>query len=353
MRRLSESSAGASAPESTHELDEIEGSIPRRCCTLQEVKNRPEIVLWYLGNMLSYLGFFMPFLNLAYYMQLKGIPPTKSSWALTLLSLAECVTYIIASFMGDYLKGKLVYVNVLASAALSIICIIWPFVDVSYSVILVIAIAMGGFLGLTIVYTYAASGEVTELPIDIAWSFTNLWSGLGILMGPFFSGAIYDYRKSYDDVFYVVGALYVIDVVIFAAIPFVKRRRERMEAKTDYNEITGIVGDKQTFKITNRSVSKGSLANEDNNGGVVGEYGTTAKTDQAIPMKTPPPPETTEAYHRRDVGGGVGGYNQQNNATTGGWNQYSQHPTNNIVSNSTNPNNPFNQPNFASQNGWQ
>ena len=48
--------------------------------------------------------------------------------------------------------------------------------------------AMGGFLGLTIVYTYAASGEVTQLPLDIAWSFTNMWSGFGILIGPFFSG---------------------------------------------------------------------------------------------------------------------------------------------------------------------
>ena len=47
---------------------------------------------------------------------------------------------------------------------------------------------MGGFLGLSIVYTYAASGEVTQLPIDIAWSFTNMWSGVGILLGPFFSG---------------------------------------------------------------------------------------------------------------------------------------------------------------------
>ncbi len=47
---------------------------------------------------------------------------------------------------------------------------------------------MGGFLGLTIVYTYAASGEVTQLPIDAAWSCTNLWSGIGILVGPLFSG---------------------------------------------------------------------------------------------------------------------------------------------------------------------
>jgi hypothetical protein len=44
--------------------EEALANLPRRCCTLEEVKRRPEIVLWYLGNMLSYLGFFMPFLNL-------------------------------------------------------------------------------------------------------------------------------------------------------------------------------------------------------------------------------------------------------------------------------------------------
>jgi len=50
------------------------------------------------------------------------------------------------------------------------------------------AVGMGGFLGLNIVYTYAASGEVTQLPIDVAWACTNLWSGIGILLGPFCSG---------------------------------------------------------------------------------------------------------------------------------------------------------------------
>ena len=51
--------------------------------------------------------------------------------------------------------------------------------------------AMGGFLGVSIVYTYAASGEVTDQPIDQAWACTNLWSGMGILVGPFFSGKLY------------------------------------------------------------------------------------------------------------------------------------------------------------------
>jgi len=47
---------------------------------------------------------------------------------------------------------------------------------------------MGGFLGLNIVYTYAASGEVTGQHLDTAWSCTNLWSGIGILFSPVFSG---------------------------------------------------------------------------------------------------------------------------------------------------------------------
>ncbi|ELT90070.1 hypothetical protein CAPTEDRAFT_218721 [Capitella teleta] len=262
---------------------------PRRCCTLSEVKERPEIVLWYIGNGLSYLGFFMPFLNLPYYMKLHDIQPTRSSWVLTLLSLAECVTYIIASFLGDYLKNRLVYVNVVAAAALSIICMIWPFVDINYSLICLIALAMGGFLGLTIVYTYAASGEVTQLPIDIAWSFTNLWSGMGILVGPFFSGAIFDIRKSYDDVFFVVGALYMINTFIFALIPYFGwRRRRKQQESESYTEIHGMVATnyRETYKISSmRSLSKGSLANGDADG--VPEYGATTQETKTTPAEPP------------------------------------------------------------------
>jgi len=33
-------------------------------CTTSDVVGRPEIALWYTGNCLSYLGFYMPFVNL-------------------------------------------------------------------------------------------------------------------------------------------------------------------------------------------------------------------------------------------------------------------------------------------------
>jgi len=36
----------------------------RHHCTTSDVARRPEIALWYAGNCLSYLGFYMPFVNL-------------------------------------------------------------------------------------------------------------------------------------------------------------------------------------------------------------------------------------------------------------------------------------------------
>ena len=79
-----------------------------------------------------------------YYMQRKGISLQKSSVALTLLSLSEFVTYVLASVLGDNLKGRLIYANVVSSSCLAAICVAWPFVDVNYALIL--AISLGELL---------------------------------------------------------------------------------------------------------------------------------------------------------------------------------------------------------------
>ena len=76
-------------------------------------------------------------------MERKGISLEKSSLALTLLSLSEFVTYVVASVLGDNLKGRLVYANVVSSSCLAVICIAWPFVDIHYALIL--AISLGRF----------------------------------------------------------------------------------------------------------------------------------------------------------------------------------------------------------------
>jgi hypothetical protein len=68
MERLEEEEEEPSATVIDNQLvDEVadETKPPtKKCCTLAEVKARPEIVLWYMANCLSYLGFYMPFINL-------------------------------------------------------------------------------------------------------------------------------------------------------------------------------------------------------------------------------------------------------------------------------------------------
>ena len=106
----------------------------------------------------------------------------------------------------------------------------------------------------------------------------------------FVLGVIYDFRKSYDDVFYTVGFLFFIDTLLFLGIPLMQLRREKMEkSRLDYSEIQGYAGQQhtQTFRITKRSISKSSLANGDADGGVITDYGTTAPVEP--PEKQPPP----------------------------------------------------------------
>lgn len=108
-----------------------------------------------------------------------------------------------------------------------------------------------------------------------------------------FSGAIYDLRQSYDDVFYVVGCLYAIDAVIFAGIVYLQQRREKYGGlyPADYDEIAG--NTTQTFKIHGmHSMSKGSLANGEPGpleGGMKPADGGIMSPDPYAPPSYPPP----------------------------------------------------------------
>ena len=76
-------------------------------------------------------------------MEDKGIEPTESSFCLTALSLAECISYIFASLLGDkFFKGRLLLVNLVAAALLAVTCVLWTLLDVSYTAIVVLCTSM-------------------------------------------------------------------------------------------------------------------------------------------------------------------------------------------------------------------
>lgn len=74
---------------------------------------------------------------------------------------------------------------------------------------------------------YAGSGEAMDMNMDIAWTATCFIAGVGSLISPLISGAVYDWRHSYSDVFYVVGAVCVVNFLVFVGIPFARRYRTK------------------------------------------------------------------------------------------------------------------------------
>ena len=88
----------------------------------------------------------------------------------------ECVTYIIASFVGDWFKGKLILTNVIAAAALAFICLFWPLVDINYGIILLISLceyitALCEYITTLCEYiTYLKSVYEYTLPVSVSIS---------------------------------------------------------------------------------------------------------------------------------------------------------------------------------------
>jgi len=72
------------------------------------------------------------------------------------------------------------------------------------------------------------------------------------------AGAIYDVNKSYNDVFLVVGGVYVVATLVFGAIPVLQYLRHGSLPVDEMNGATKF----ETFRIsTKRSTSRGSIAN--------------------------------------------------------------------------------------------
>lgn len=69
---------------------------------------------------------------------------------------------------------------------------------------------------------------------DVAWTSYSFFAGLGSALSPLLSGALFDLRGSYDDVFYVAAAVAVLISLILFVIPFQKCLRKR---KIEYDHL--------------------------------------------------------------------------------------------------------------------
>ena len=68
------------------------------------------------------------------------------------------------------------------------------------------------------------------MPPDIGWTTSCFFAGIGTMISPILSGALFDISGSYDNVFYVLAAVCLVNGLVFLGIPLYKRcRKEKLE----------------------------------------------------------------------------------------------------------------------------
>ncbi|CAH1778416.1 unnamed protein product, partial [Owenia fusiformis] len=172
----------------TNEKSRKEISEPERTplfISLETIVTYPETVLWIIGIGMTRGLLRLPYLNMAIYLDNKGISRMDASYILMVLSIAEGITYIIAAALGDCCKGRLIYTHLTATLGMSLLNLAWQFIDVNYTAIMVLAIINGGLLALTTVYLYSCTCEVLQhLSNKLAFNQTLAWVGIPVSVVP-------------------------------------------------------------------------------------------------------------------------------------------------------------------------
>ncbi|ESO07038.1 hypothetical protein HELRODRAFT_185490 [Helobdella robusta] len=181
-----------------------------------------DVVCWLVAAYFNAISYFTPFFILPHYMKKKNLTTFNISLIMMMLSLSECLIYLVTSLPGDLLAGKLIYVHITASSLLCLLNYLWSLLDANYGMILALAMSEGLLIALNCVYVYACSAEVTDINIEIAWSVTNIFSGFGVITAPLFSGFIYDLTLSYYGVFFMMSSVTLVSSILYCSIPLIK-----------------------------------------------------------------------------------------------------------------------------------
>ncbi|ESO07037.1 hypothetical protein HELRODRAFT_171080 [Helobdella robusta] len=199
---------------------------------------RCNVFCWFFGQFFNSIFYYAPFNILPHYMTTKNLTTSNISLVMTMLSLSECLLYIVTSLPGDYLAGKLIYVNICACLLVSILNLCWPFLDSSVEWIVGLAIADGMLLATSYAYLFACSSEATGLDIDLSWSVSNTSSGFATLFAPLFSSLIYDTTKSYFGVFMMTSLVAFLSALFYFFIPLISNNNNNdNNCNNDQNNI--------------------------------------------------------------------------------------------------------------------
>ncbi|KAK2157441.1 hypothetical protein LSH36_191g01053 [Paralvinella palmiformis] len=183
--------------------------------------------IWFTVSTLKSMGYYTPFLTLVKQMEVLGIPQRQSSEAMAVAGSCEVFSRLLTSYIGDYFKGKILYMYVLCCVLL---CIQNALGTMAYTFthLAIYAAALGLFGGPIIAAMYSSCSEVLQgQHVPVIFTTFRVGLGIGALAGPTLAGVIFDHTNSFLGVFYMNSVIYLVASSLYAFIIYLNKRKPK------------------------------------------------------------------------------------------------------------------------------
>ncbi|XP_041373528.1 monocarboxylate transporter 14-like [Gigantopelta aegis] len=159
------------------------------------------------GNILCFLGFYVPFVYLVDRAIISGIDKGNAAFLVSVIGITNCVGRILAGWIADLPQVSSLLVNNVALLLAAVSTAIFPFCT-SYTLLVVVACFFGIGIGAFVALSSIVICDLVGLEkLTNAFGLLTMFRGFAAIAGPPLAGYVYDMTQNYDKSFFLGGGL--------------------------------------------------------------------------------------------------------------------------------------------------
>ncbi|KAI3380625.1 hypothetical protein SNEBB_001641 [Seison nebaliae] len=193
-----------------------------------------KFVLIVISNILTMIGYNVPYLLIVDQAKERGIPTTQAAWLISAIGIANTVARIFFGLLADHPKISVLFLYSSSLTLCGIVTIIQDYICINFGVFLFYSVWFGFFIGSYVLLTPILL--VDQFGIDKltnSFGLTLMFQGFATLGGPAFCGWLRDKTESYTLTYVTCGVFIAASGLILIFIPIIDRLRKAKEKEQD------------------------------------------------------------------------------------------------------------------------
>ncbi|XP_067677004.1 monocarboxylate transporter 14-like [Haliotis asinina] len=160
------------------------------------------------GNVLAFLGFYVPFVYIVDRAILEGIPKSEAAFLVSVIGITNTVGRILAGWLADLPKVDALLVNNVSMVIAGVATVVMPFCGASYAALVVMSSVFGAGVGAFISLSSILICDQLGLEkLTNGFGLLTMFRGFAAVAGPPLAGFVFDSTGKYDPSFYMGGTL--------------------------------------------------------------------------------------------------------------------------------------------------